>query len=501
MTTQAIPGNDEIDVLATVRAATAEAEPPPAAPRRFRLQQTSLAERILAPLLGLYLGYVVVRLPEVFPALEIPKGPMVVTILFMVILGTAIAPEAWRLIWRSSIPLRLVAGIVGLALLSIPIGIWPSGSFDYFSQRYLVAIVVFVSCLVFLRDPRAMRNAVAIFVISVTAVSAHVVKTYDPNAPVYKWGEGLIDPRIVAERPELTRLKSVGASLDPNDFGAILATTLPLALWLSVGSLWRRLFWTAAAGVMVMAIVPTQSRGSMLGMVAAVSVIIGAGASGWRRWLTIAIVGAGIAVFISMATGIGAAGRFSDFSGSDYNLSNQGRWYFWRQGFVWMLKRPWGYGLDNYPIYFGSMNGEDRSAHSTWVQYGVELGVAGLVLFVALCRHLINGLRSHRAAAARARLSNNPVAATQQVQAGHMLAVLAGALVTGTFLSNAYYSMTYMALGLAAATLLGSPFAAPLADTSSATPATAVGRRRRPPPPRMPFREADVRPHAEAPGA
>jgi hypothetical protein len=41
---------------------------------------------------------------------------------------------------------------------------------------------------------------------------------------------------------------------------------------------------------------------------------------------------------------------------------------------------------------------------------------------------------------------------------GHMLAMLAGVLVTGSFLSNAYYPLTYMALGIAAAALLGSPF-------------------------------------------
>jgi hypothetical protein len=73
-------------------------------------------------------------------------------------------------------------------------------------------------------------------------------------------------------------------------------------------------------------------------------------------------------------------------------------------------------------------------------------------------------------------------AGAYEVQAGHMLAVLAGVLVTGTFLSNAYYPMMYMALGMAGATLLGSPFettpapAVPAAPEKSA--ATGVRRRR-----------------------
>ena len=87
----------------------------------------------------------------------------------------------------------------------------------------------------------------------------------------------------------------------------------------------------------------------------------------------------GVAIFAILATGIGANERFGDLSMDDYNVSgNEGRFYYWRQGVVWMIKRPWGYGLGNYGTYFGMLNGEERAAHSTWVQYGVDLGVAGL---------------------------------------------------------------------------------------------------------------------------
>src|SRR5690606_22505481 len=89
--------------------------------------------------------------------------------------------------------------------------------------------------------------------------------------------------------------------------------------------------------------------------------------------------------------------RFLDFSPDDYNLSNQGRWFFWRQGFVWMLKRPWGYGMGNFGTYFGWLNGRDRAAHSLWVQYGMELGVLGLILIVALAAASWKGLKRLRA--------------------------------------------------------------------------------------------------------
>jgi len=459
------------DLIDTIRAVTG-AEPKRARQHGFSLTTSSPGEMVLAPFVGLYLGYAVVRLPEVFEQLAIPKGPMIMMLIFLGMLGVSTPPEAWREIWARSAALRLATVIFGIVLLTAPLGIWPTGSFEFFRTRYVISFVIFLTCLVFLRDPRAMRLAAAIFVLSVTAVSAHVVNTYDPNALILNEDGDPIDPGVLAARPELRRLALVGAGLDSNDFGAILVCAFPLALWLSVGSFWRRLFWTSAAGVMVMAIVPTQSRGSMLGMLAATTVIVGAGARGWRRLLTMLLVGAGVAAFVYMAVKSGAGDRFSDFSGDDYNLSNDGRIFFWKQGMVWMIKRPWGYGISNFGTYFGILNGDERAAHSTWVQYGMELGIAGLITFVALCVTLVQGLRHLRREAIAGRLTV-PEAGRYELQAGHMLALIAGVLTTSTFLSNAYYPMMYMTLGMCAATLLGSPFRqAPL--PAEGTPQAAI---------------------------
>ena len=474
------PDTSTADLLGSIRAATSA---PAQAPRRgfggFSLSTASRGEMALAPFVGLYLGYAVVRLPEVFAAFEIPKGPMIMMLIFVGMLALAIPPDAWKQIWERSKPMRLVCVLLGIVVVTMPLGIWPSGSFDFLRQRYLISFVIFLTCLVLLRDRRALRIAAAVFVLSVTAVSANVLHTYDPNALILNEDGEPIDPDVLAARPELRRLATVGIGLDSNDFGAIVVAAFPLALWLSVGSFWRRLFWTGAAGVMVMAVVPTQSRGSMLGLLAAAAVVIGAGARGWRRLLSMGLVAVAVGGFVYMAVKSGAGDRFSDFGGDDYNLGNDGRIFFWKQGMVWMIKRPWGYGIANFPTYFGMLNQQDRAAHSSWVQVGMELGVAGLITFVALCVTLITGLRK-MAKAANAARSLRADASEHEVQAGHMLAMLTGVLVTGSFLSNAYYPMMYMALGLAAATLLGSPFTlAPPPVSSTPEPVTSTGGRRR----------------------
>jgi O-antigen ligase len=166
----------------------------------------------------------------------------------------------------------------------------------------------------------------------------------------------------------------------------------------------------------------------------------------------------GGAIFSLIATD-GQIGRFLEFGGDDYNVAgNEGRLFFWRQGIVWMIKRPWGYGLGNFPVYFGWMNGTDRAAHSSWVQYGMELGIAGLSAFVLLTYTLVTRLRQQRRIAlAFVGRRGGEKAEAEATLAGHVLAALAATLVTGSFLSNAYYPLMYMALGIAAATVLGFP--------------------------------------------
>lgn len=420
----------------------------------FSLSEGGSAERWIAPFLGLYLGWAVARIPEVFPAVAVPKLPMVLLLVFMIILATAIPPEAWEKVWQESIPLRFVTALAALSVITAPLGIWFGGSFWFLRNRYVISVVIFLACLIFLRDRRSLRMAVTIFILCVAAIALYTLMNYDPNAPVYDEYGNLLDPSDVSiERQRVV----VSLSLDSNDWGAILATSTPLAVWLSAGSFWRRIFWGSIALLLIAGVVPTASRGSLLGLIAAGLVLVSVGATGWRRILMLSLVGGAGFVFSMVATQ-GQLGRFFDFGTDDYNVAgNEGRLYFWRQGMVWMLKRPWGYGIDNFPTYFGWLNGPDRAAHSMWVQYGMELGVLGLVSAVGLSWFLFRRMRRWRKEALARRRAAGDTMDREALLLGHVMAMLAGTLVTGSFLSNAYYPLTYMAFGIAAAALLGSP--------------------------------------------
>jgi hypothetical protein len=448
------PGQNVADLVRAV----SEAAPSRRRDSGFSLTTATGAEKFIAPFLGLYLGWAVVRVPEVFTFLAVPRLPMILLATFVVLLAVAVPADGWRRIWEASLPLKCVAFLFALSLVTAPLGIWMTGSIYFIRDRYIIAVVIFLACLVFLRDRDAFRGAVRMYVLCAVAVAIYSLVTYDANPTdlVDQWGNA-----VDASQVSIDRLRvRVGISLDSNDWGAVLATTIPLAMWLSFGSFWRRIFWGSAALTLAAAVVPTASRGSLLGVIAGALVLVTVGATGWRRLLLLAVVVGGGFVFSLIATE-GQLGRFFDFGTDDYNIAgNEGRMYFWRQGMVWMIKRPWGYGIANYGTYFGWLNGPDRAAHSMWVQYGMELGVAALVAIILLCHFLIKANRANRQRALAMRQTAGKLATSEATLAGHVLAMLAATLVTGSFLSNAYYPLTYMALGLAAAALLGFPLGA-----------------------------------------
>lgn len=450
------------------------------------LEQASL---FLAPVLGLYLGIAVMRLAEVFPVLAVPRLPMILALGFIAMLVGVVPPEEWRRSWQTSLPIRLIALLTGVAVGSALVGIYRPQSLEFFQNRYVVALVVYLTCAMFLRERRALRITVMLFVLSVAVVSYTVVRDYDPNAIILNEDGEPIAPEVMAARPDLRRLQQVGASLDSNDYGAILAVAFPLALWLGSGSVLRRMLWTPVAGLMVLGLVPTQSRGSMVGFAAAALVIAAVGAQGWRRWVTTALlVGFGLG-FVGLASGIGAFARFSDISMDDYNVtSGEGRLFFWKQGIVWTLKRPWGYGIGNFTTYFEMLNGTEKAAHSMWIQYAVELGIIGVGAFILLWITLSRGLFRQYFRSFALPMPRE----TQQAEAAlasHMLAAVVAAMVTGTFLSVAYAPSTFMVLGLATATVYGFPAPAD-ADAEAAAPVARSGPESMPSPPLRQIRSA-----------
>lgn len=412
--------------------------------------------RSLAAVLGVFLSYAVLRIHELYPVLaSIPRFPLLMAIVIAlgVLFGTPGA--GWLAIWELVPPVRWEVLLVLLGFLTAPFGIWMSGSINFFLFIYSISVVVFIATVVVLRDRDALATTLRVLLLATT-----VIALYTLSDAASTFGKS---DRV-----------ALGISLDPNDLAMIMVAMVPLAIWMAQRKGGRSLGWTIAAALAVLAVVPTQSRGAILGLGAVAITLIALGASGWKR--TIYIVGiaaAAIAIFaLASASGADRLTDFSDYSGGESRTA------IWKRGIVWMTWRPWGYGLNNFPIFFGWMNGNERAAHNSFIEVGVEFGVLGLLAYVMLWYQTAKRLLAQRRHALSLR-TRVPGAEREASLAALVLASMAGTVVTGFFLSKGYAGITMFVQGLGVAVLLGYPYRQAMTarqPTQTATPAIPPGR-------------------------
>ena len=132
----------------------------------------------------------------------------------------------------------------------------------------------------------------------------------------------------------------------------------------------------------------------------------------------------------------------------------------WKQGLAILATHPWGVGIAAYETAEGLSHGGKgkwSTAHNSFLQIGVELGVLGLICFIVIFKKIISGLKEARSIMER---MSTPLG--EQITAQSQLALaleisLWGFLVTGFFLSQAYSALLYIVLALSIALIQSVP--------------------------------------------
>jgi O-antigen ligase len=428
----------------------------------FSRTEVSPGLRSIALLLGVFLAYAVLRIQELYPALDVPNLPLIMAIVLALTVVGATPFSGWKEIWLAVPPVRWQALLLVLGIVTAPFGIWMSGSLTYYLFTYSVSVIVFLVTVVILRDRRAMAVTLRLLLIAIGVVAAYT----------------LSDAATTMGKTDRVRF---GITLDPNDLAILFVALVPMALYMAVRKGGRSVGWTAVAVLCAVGIVPTQSRGAILGIGAVAVALIALGTSGTKRTLyVLGTVAVAVAIFsVASATGADRITDFSDYSGGESRTA------IWKRGLVWMTWRPWGYGMDNFAIYFGWLNGNERAAHNSFIQIGVDLGVLALLAFAMLYLHTGRELLRQRRHALSLR-DGAPEAEREAALASFVIAMMAGTAVAGFFLSKAYSGITLFAQGLGIAVLLGYPYWNRTGD-AAAPAAEPSGRRRTAPAARPPL--------------
>jgi O-antigen ligase len=332
--------------------------------------------------------------------------------------------------------LALGGALLAWAVLTLPLSYWPGGSVTALTGLYVKTLALFWLVCEIVDTRQRLRRIVWALALMGAVPAAVTLANYA--------GGRLSGERVLAYETAL------GAN--PNDTALLLSVLLPLAAGLF--SLERRPAVRALLGAVVVldaaAVIATFSRGGFLALLVALALGLGprrghpaSAARGRRVVLGALLLGAALALPGGYLAHMATIGDIE----ADPTGSAQARWSDMKAAARFIAAHPVvGSGIGNDILALNEARGPLwKSMHNVYLQYGVELGLPGLALFVAL---LITALRAARQAQRLARSRGD-----------HELALLAravhAALVTfamaGFFSTAGYHFPFYYLAGLALA--------------------------------------------------
>ncbi|MDG9672233.1 O-antigen ligase family protein [Hahella sp. CR1] len=378
------------------------------------------------------------RLHEAFPVLGPFRIPQLLALASLAVLSWRLfVSRAIEVYWSRE--LTLFAFFFALTACGVMLATNRGAAMGAFTGTYVKIAIMVLAIAWLTRTPRDFAVAAWAFIGAGVAI-ALVAISNKLN------GIGLV------EGARVTIGRDIGSMIgDPNDLALVL--TFPLSFAASMvltrgQTRWPTLLGLLAYGVIVWAILCTQSRGGLLGITAVTGVLV------WRRvqnkMLVMMLGGMALTVLVAAA---GISDRASGGAAEDgIDESAMGRIYAWQAAFNMALAHPFtGVGIDNfysnYYFYSPHWDGKNHAVHSTWFQVLAETGFVGIsffiVLLVGMFRKIFSLLR---------RLSYSPTPdRTQLMMTNSLLSGLTGFCVSGTFLTQGFIWPLYILLALTVA--------------------------------------------------
>jgi len=219
---------------------------------------------------------------------------------------------------------------------------------------------------------------------------------------------------VLAKIPaQITALAS--RSVNPNQVAGILLWLLPLAMLLAATVLWQgrdlvnRFGWWRV-GLLVLVLIGasvsmlgvlllTRSRGALAGMVAALVVMGLVGITAVSRKLTVILI---ISLLVVSMVGVALSGpeKINDTFFAQVGIDSEnpltsidGRLEIWSRAIYGLQDFPFtGMGMNNfrkvvhvlYPLFLIPPSEDIAHAHNHWLQAGLDLGIPGMIAYMAV---------------------------------------------------------------------------------------------------------------------
>jgi len=375
------------------------------------------------------------RIHEVFPALYSLKIPLILSMAAIVGLSWHIAITGRVKLWWSR-ELWLISAFFVLVALGVLMASNRTVAIEYFKGIYWKICLMTYAITWLTRTSRDFTLASMLLTISGTLVGL-VALANKVN------GIGMV------EETRVTIGRSFGSVLgDPNDLALVLM--FPAAFGVSLITTpkldrWQRWLGIVSVPVLFFAVLATQSRGGLLGIMAVFGVFAYRKLN--NRFLFIAL---GLVAAIALYAIAGISDRSSGGAAEEgLDASAQGRLYAWQAAWRMALEHPMtGVGIDNFYVnfffYSPHWDGLNHAVHSTWFGILAETGFAGFGVFVAIIILLLR--QAFNSIGALNELPGAPAAIVATANA--VFAGLIGTVVAGTFLTQGFTWPIYILAAL-----------------------------------------------------
>jgi len=335
--------------------------------------------------------------------------------------------------------LGLAAALGGWAILTLPLSYWPGGSVNVLLDLYLKSLALFWLLANLAGTPERLRRVAAGLVLMAMPLAITGVRNYASGA-------------FLADTPaSVTRIAGYSSGLagNPNDLALVLNLVLPLAVGLALGAATttRRTLAFLAAAVLATGVVVTFSRAGFVALLAMALISLYRTFRRGRPGPAAAVALLGLVALPLLPSGyLARVASIADVE-SDPTGSAQKRWADSAAALRIVAGRPLlGTGLGMNILALNDERGSSWTAvHNVYLQLGVELGLPGLALFVALTGASLRAAR-------RAQRTAREAGRDDLFHLGEGIEIaLWGFALSGFFYPVAYHFYFYLVGGLAAA--------------------------------------------------
>lgn len=261
------------------------------------------------------------------------------------------------------------------------------------------------------RSPRALWIGAGLFLVSglgIVGLSLMGVQ-WSTKLPILG---GVV--ALLPERALTIPGRSYG--INPNEVAGVLLWIVPLALALAATTLLRYralrtslgrrrallilAFLLALAAILAGTLLLTQSRGGLLGFAVSLLFLLVAGAGRYRRWALLALALLVVAAAVVLFSGYAGAARALLFEQAGVEASAEsaintleGRREIWSRALYGIQDFPFtGMGMNTfrrvvhilYPLFLISPDTDIAHAHNHLLQTALDLGLPGLIAYLAL---------------------------------------------------------------------------------------------------------------------